>query len=102
MKGSVTRLYRQAIAAATASVKTIAEESGYSRPTLDLYLNRRPPSRDAVIALADALEGRAARLADYAVRLREAAGEEPAGRPADAKAPARARRRRPARRNGTR
>ncbi len=74
MKTSATRLFRQAVRSATASVKTIAEEAGYSRVSLDKYLRERPPSDAVVLAVADALEKRAAKLADYGKRLR-AAGE---------------------------
>ncbi len=79
MRKNATRLFRQAVRAATASVRLIAEEAGYSRPTFDKYLNERPPTRPAVLALADALESRAQQLRDYADRLREAAGDDAGG-----------------------
>lgn len=75
MNARRTLLFRNALEAATATVATIAGEAGYSRETFDVYGNRRAPSRAAVLALADALEDRAARLSDYAGKLREAAGE---------------------------
>ena len=102
MRKNATRLFRQAVRAATASVKSVAEESGYTRVTFDKYLNERSPTEPALSALADALEARAERLADYAERLRAAVGDQPEGRPADAKAATRARRRRPAGRKGAR
>lgn len=67
---------------AAASVRQIAEESGRKRVTFDKYLNERPPSWESAIALADALDARAARLSRYAERLRELAGDSP---PAHAK-----------------
>ncbi len=79
MRKNVTRLFRQAVRAATASVKSIAEEAGYTRVTFDKYLNERPPTEPAVAALADALDERAAVLSDYARRLRGAVGEQPKG-----------------------
>jgi hypothetical protein len=75
MKKNTTRLYREAVRATKATLGTVARESGYARPTLDSYMREKPPSRAAVLKLADALEARADRLADYAARLREAAGE---------------------------
>jgi hypothetical protein len=80
MNASVTRLFRQAVRYATATVKDIAEESGRARVTFDKYLNERPPSHTAARALADALEERGSRLLDYARRIREAAADDvPAG-----------------------
>ncbi len=79
MKKNTTRLWRAALTAALATIGDIAEEAGKSRPLFDTYRNQRPPSRAAVLALADALEARAARLRDYSDRLREAAGDEPLG-----------------------
>ena len=81
MRKNVTRLFRQAVRAATASVKSIAEEAGYTRVTFDKYLNERPPTEPAIKALAVALDARAAKLSDYAQRLRGAVGEQP-GHPA--------------------
>ena len=57
------------------SVRTLAKESGYSAPMFDEYANRRPPSRAAALAFAQALDVRAEKLGEYAERLREAAGE---------------------------
>lgn len=75
----VTRLFRTALRYAVASVGDLARESGYSRIAFDRYLNRRAPSKTAALALAKALERRAARLADLAARLREACREPPRG-----------------------
>jgi hypothetical protein len=77
MNASVTRLFRQAVRYATATVKDIAEESDRARVTFDKYLNERPPSMEAARALANALENRGRMLLQYAERLREAAGDEP-------------------------
>ena len=77
MEGSITRLFRAAIRRATPTVGDIARQAGYSRITFDLYLNRRPPSRKAVLSLAAALERRAELLANNAARLREAIDEAP-------------------------
>jgi len=62
------------------SVEKVAEEAGYSRSLFDGYLNRRPPSRAAVSALANVLRGRARELERHAERL-EAVGahEDPRG-----------------------
>ncbi len=76
MQPSLTQRFRNALRYAAASIGAIADEAGYSRIMFDTYVNRRPPSRDAVLALADALERRAARLEEHARRLREAAGED--------------------------
>ena len=75
MRKNSTRLFRQAVRAATASVKSIAGEAGYTRVTFDKYLNERPPTEPALSALADALEARAERLAEHAERLRGVVGE---------------------------
>jgi hypothetical protein len=92
----VTRTFRQAVRGATASVKQIAAEAGYSRVTFDKYLNERPATVAACLALADALEKRSQRLHSYSVKLREAAGE----RDRDAAPPAR--RAQPRKRKGSR
>jgi transposase len=76
----LTRCYRDAIYAATASIADLAREAGYARPTVEMYLYQRPPSADAGRALADALQRRAARLARLADQLRAAAAETPRGR----------------------
>ena len=76
MGKSITRIYRKAVRAATASISDIAEESGYATPTVEMYLYQRPPSVKAVLKLADALEVRAERLLEHARRLREAADGE--------------------------
>lgn len=74
-----TDAFRQALREATASVGDIARECGYTRNLFDRYLNRRPPSRAAVEALADALERRGEQLHEQAEQLREALQEEPEG-----------------------
>ncbi|MHC4108398.1 MAG: hypothetical protein ACYSTY_09975 [Planctomycetota bacterium] len=76
MKKNTTRLWREALAAALATVGTIAEEAGYSLPMWDQYRNQRPPSRPAVLALASALRKRGQGLIRYADRLEEAAGDD--------------------------
>ena len=78
MKKHTTRLYREAVRATKATLGTVARESGYARPTLDSYMREKPPSRAAVLALADALDARAERLTDYAARLRAVVGDETA------------------------
>jgi len=75
MTTTITRHFRLAVRYATASVARIAEESGYAHVTFDKYLNERPPTRPCALALADSLERRAEKLTEYALRLREAAGE---------------------------
>jgi len=77
MQGRITSLFRGALRRATPTVGDIARQAGYSRITFDLYLNRRPPSRKAVLSLAAALERRAELLANNAARLREAIDEAP-------------------------
>ncbi len=78
----LTRCYRHAVYAATASIADLAREAGYARPTIEMYLYQRPPSADAGRALADALQRRATRLAKLAEQLRAAAGEASRGRTA--------------------
>lgn len=75
MTRSLTRTYRDAIRAATASIADVAAWSGYATPTVETYLYLRRPSRKAALALADALEARAERLRAWAARLRGAAGD---------------------------
>ena len=76
MSERMTGCFRTALRYATPSIEEIAREAGYSRIMFDIYLNRRPPSRQAALALAQALEARAANLVRDAHVLREAAGEE--------------------------
>lgn len=78
----LTRCYRAAVYAATASIVDLAGEAGYARPTVEMYLYQRPPSADAGRALAAALERRAVRLSKLAAQLRAAAGEAPRRRAA--------------------
>ena len=61
------------------SVEKVAEDTGYSRSLLDGYLNRRPPSKAAVRALAKLLRVRASELERHAMRLEEVADEGPRG-----------------------
>ena len=71
-----TTAFRKALREATdCSVETVARAAGYSRSLFDRYLNRTSPSREAVLALADALEQRAERLRGWAEQLREAADD---------------------------
>jgi hypothetical protein len=75
----MTRLFREAVRYAAASVKQVAEEAGYSRITFDVYLNQRPPTKPAVRALAKAIEDRGQLLLDYAEKLREVAADDAPG-----------------------
>lgn len=71
-----TETFRTAVREVTAtSVESVARAAGYSRSIFDRYLNRSPPSEDAIRALADALEDRAERLQALADELRETADE---------------------------
>jgi len=76
----LTRCYRDAVYAATASIQDLAREAGYARPTIEMYLYQRPPSAEAGRALAGALQRRAARLARLSEQLRAAAGAVRRGR----------------------
>lgn len=76
MTRRTTKLFREAVRYAAATVKQVAEEAGYSRITFDVYLNQRPPTQPAVKALADALEDRGELLLDYAEKLRDAAADD--------------------------
>ena len=75
MSKFITTRFRKAIRYATISVGGLARESNYAHVTFDKYLNERPPSAKAALALAKALELRAAMLMEHASRLREAVGE---------------------------
>jgi len=75
MMRNVTLRFRRAVRFAAASVKTLAQEAGYAHVTFDKYLNERPPTVPAALALADALERRADQLTKHAGRLREAVDE---------------------------
>ena len=75
MTTRLTVLFRNAARFAMPNVTVLAAEATYARRTLDMYLNRRPPSRVAAIALADALEVRGDRLRLYAQQLRDAVDE---------------------------
>ncbi len=57
------------------SVEKVAQDTGYSRSLLDGYLNRRPPSKAAVRALAKLLRIRAGELERHAMRLEEVSDE---------------------------
>ncbi len=61
------------------SVEKVAKDTGYSRSLLDGYLNRRPPSKAAVLALANLLRVRASELQRHAMSLDEVADEGPRG-----------------------
>lgn len=67
--------FREAVRDATASVRLLAEEAGYTRVTFDKYMNERPPSRAATLALAQTLEARALKLLEHASKLREVSDE---------------------------
>ncbi len=75
MKRNTTRLWREAVQAARATIQQLAREAGYSPVMFDLYRRERPVSQAVVLALADALDARAKRFVTYAERLREAAGD---------------------------
>ena len=75
MTTRLTTLFRNAARYAMPNATALAAEANYARRTLDMYLNRRPPSQDIATALAEALEARGDRLRLYAEQLREAAGE---------------------------
>ena len=57
------------------SVEKVGKDTGYSRSLLDGYLNRRPPSKAAVRALARLLRVRASELQRHAMRLDEVTDE---------------------------
>lgn len=71
MHRELTSLFRRAIRSTTASVRTVAEEAGFAHVTFDKYLNERPPSRRAVLSLAEALEKRSKRLSELSIQLRD-------------------------------
>ncbi len=75
MSKRVTQRFRQAVRYARVTIRELAAESGYAHVTFDKYLNERPPTEPCALALADALERRASKLMEHAVRLREAVGE---------------------------
>jgi hypothetical protein len=77
MTRRLTRAFRAAVREARTTITELAEASGYSRITFDLYTNQRAPSRDAALALADELERRSKRLAEHAARIRGAAADDP-------------------------
>jgi len=85
VKRSITRLYRQAVRTATASIREVAQDAGSPLPTVEVYLYQRRPSRAAALKLAAGLERRAVRLEALARALQEAAGEAPRGAPARAR-----------------
>lgn len=72
---SLEDAFRAALRSALVSTGELAEEAGYSRVTFERYLNRRPPSREAALALAEVLDRRGGELAEHAHRIREAAGD---------------------------
>jgi len=72
----ITQRFRTALRFASASIGQLAKESGYAHVTFDKYLNERPPTKPAALALAKALELRAAKLMEHASRLREAVGDQ--------------------------
>ena len=65
-----TTVFRNALRyVVSTSVETVARDAGYSRSLFDGYLNRRPPSKAAVRALAKLLRVRAVELEQHATRL---------------------------------
>ncbi len=82
MTQRLTILFRNATRYAMPNAKTLAAEANYSRYTLDMYLNRRAPSRAVALGMADALDDRATRLRGYAELLRAAAREDAGDVPA--------------------
>lgn len=75
MTQKLTIVFRNAARYAMPNATTLAAEANYARRTLDMYLNRRAPSRKAACELADALEVRADRLRQYSEQLRAAADD---------------------------
>ncbi len=75
MTKSLTVAFRKGLRHAATSIGGLAKEAGYSAPMFDEYANRRPPSRAAALALAQALDSRAEKLREHAARLRAAVGE---------------------------
>ena len=82
MNRVITQRFRHAVRYTTVNIGELARESGYAHVTFDKYLNERPPTVPASLALADALERRAAKLTELALGLREATGERHGGTPA--------------------
>ena len=82
MTTRLTVLFRNAARYAMPNATKLAEDAGYARRTLDMYLNRRAPSRAVALGLANALEARAVRLQGYAEQLRFAAYESSGDLPA--------------------
>ena len=75
-----TTVFRDALRfVVNTSVEKVAKDTGYSRSLFDGYLNRRPPSKAVVRALARLLRVRASELERHAIRLDEVAGEDPRG-----------------------
>jgi transcriptional regulator with XRE-family HTH domain len=75
-----TTVFRDALRyVVNTSVEKVAKDTGYSRSLLDGYLNRRPPSKAAVLALANLLRVRAAELERHAMCLDEVADEDRRG-----------------------
>ena len=79
MTRRLTRTFRSAVRYAVVTTRELAEKTGYSRITFDVYLNRQPPTRPAALNLADELERRSEKLAEHAERLREAAAGDEGG-----------------------
>lgn len=78
----LSEVVAEAVRYARVSIGRIADEAGYSRVTLDTYVNRRRAvSTQAALAIADALEARARRLEEHVQRIREVADEHPTDAP---------------------
>ncbi len=76
MPERITRVFRAALRAATPTVGKTARQLGVARITVDVYLNRTPPSRAMAERLVRWLRQHAARLLGYADQLEQALGEE--------------------------
>ena len=73
-----TTVFRDALRyVVNTSVETVARDAGYSRSLFDGYLNRAPPSKAAVQALAKLLRVRANELERHAMHLDKVADEGP-------------------------
>ena len=74
MSTRLSTTFVTAVRYATATVFEIADGAGYKGNTFSVYLNgRRPASRAAALAVADALEVRGRHLIAHAQKLREVA-----------------------------
>jgi len=79
----LTKRFRAAIDAATPAIADLAEGAGYATITFHRYNSKFPPSPEAALGLARALDARAELLERHARRLREVAGPEGEGEEAN-------------------